>query len=480
MPGVARNTATLLVASILQKVIAFVYFALIARWAGVADTGTYFFAASWTLMFSIVTDCGLTSVLIRDSARDHAQAKRTLDQVLTLKIPLVAAAALLTVLIAYAVGTSGEALRMVALGAGVLALDAISLTFYGVLRGHHVLKYEGIGLIIGQTFTLAVGVWALRNSAPLSWLMLALMAGSAWNAVASYWVVRKRLGIVPSFAWDKAHALSLVKAAVPFALAGAFVKVYTNADAVLLTRMAGKEAAGLYSVPYKLTFAFQFIPMALSAALFPAMSRVYAEDRARLGELLHKGLWALALVVAPIVAGIAALGPEIVEFVYGFDYLASVGALRLLIFTLVFIFLDFPIGSLLNATDRQATQTRLMGMATLISVALNVLLIPRWGVFGVAAASLVSHAALFLGGAWAAREVVQWPAMQVAGQLVRIALAAGGMAAAVLAAKAYLPLFAVIAFGGLAYAALAFLLGAVRTSDVRELAHRVLHRRAAP
>src|SRR5437868_4622435 len=95
--SVARNTATLLVASILQKILAFAYFAVIARLAGVHDTGTYFFALSWTLMFSIVTDLGLTSVLIRESARDHARAEHVLNQVLSLKAPLIALMAVVSI-----------------------------------------------------------------------------------------------------------------------------------------------------------------------------------------------------------------------------------------------------------------------------------------------------------------------------------------------------------------------------------------------
>ena len=74
MSGVAKNIFHLLGSSVLQKAIAFVYFALIARWAGVEDTGAYFFALSWTLMFTTITDMGLTPVLIRESAKEIGRA----------------------------------------------------------------------------------------------------------------------------------------------------------------------------------------------------------------------------------------------------------------------------------------------------------------------------------------------------------------------------------------------------------------------
>ena len=67
----------------------------------------------------------------------------------------------------------------------------------------------------------------------------------------------------------------MIAFALPFALAGIFTKVYSYIDTVLLSSFLGSKAVGYYSIPSKITFAFQFIPMAFSAALFPAMSKFF-------------------------------------------------------------------------------------------------------------------------------------------------------------------------------------------------------------
>lgn len=474
MPGVAKNIFHLLTSSVLQKAIAFVYFALIARWAGVEDTGAYFFALSWTLMFTTITDMGLTPVLIREAAKDKAQTEKYLNQTLALKLPLTAVAVAAAIVGAWLFHISPETRVLVALAAVVISLDAISLTFYGVLRAHHVLKYEGLGLIAGQSVTMIIGLASLKMGAPLALLVVALIAGSSWNALASAWIVRKKLGIRVRLAWDWSFAKSILRMAIPFALAGLFVKVYTSADAVLLTHFHGEKAAGLYSVPYKLTFAFQFVPMTFTAAFYPAMSRAFADDKRSLGDLLYKALWSLMLIAAPIVAGIAVLAPELVLFVYGKDYLPSVVAVETLILALVPIFLDFPIGSLLNASDRQMTQTKLMALATAVSLALNLALIPRYSLVGVVIASIVSHTVLIVGGFWAIGKFMDWPAMKFAGAALRTSLAAAVMAVVVLLAKPHLPLPVSILLGVLAYPAAAFAFRAVSVADLRALVSGVL------
>ena len=110
--------------------------------------------------------------------------------------------------------------------------------------------------------------------------------------------------------------------------------------------------------------------------------------------------WYLALLVAPIVFGIAALAPEIVHMVYDSDYAESILPLTILIFVLIPIFFDFPIGALLNATGQQMTKTKIMGITMVINFIANILLIPWIGIPGASISSIISFAAMFGMGVW--------------------------------------------------------------------------------
>jgi O-antigen/teichoic acid export membrane protein len=474
--SVTRNTLSLLIGSIAQKAIAFGYFALVARFLGVADTGKYFFALSWTLIFSVVTDLGLTSVLIREVAKKPEGTARHLGQVMTMKLPLVVLAGISAIVGAYLTGVRGLTLGLISFGTLVLMLDAVSLTFYGVLRGHHLLKYESLGLVVGQSLTLVLGATVLLLHLPMILLMPALIAGSLWNAGASVFFVWRRLGVKPRFGFDRAFAWTLAKTALPFALAGGFVKIYTSADVILLNRFGGDVAAGLYSVPYKLTFAFQFIPMAFTAALYPAMSHAFVTDERRLGGLFAKAQAYLMLIVAPVVAGMMALAPELVRLVYGKAFAASALPLQLLIPVLVFIFLDFPVGSMLNACNHQVTQTKLMGAATLVSVIINLTLIPTYGVMAAVVASLCSHAILYVGGLLAVGRFLKWPVAVFASSAARTALAAGLMGLAVVLTKSHVPLVVALALGAVTYPVLVLAFRAFSIPEARALLGRAFKR----
>jgi len=84
-----------------------------------------------------------------------------------------------------------------------------------------------------------------------------------------------------------------------------------------------------------------------------------------------------------------------VPILYGNEFLTSVPALTILPWVLLPIFLDFPVGALLNATHRAHLKTGAMGATMVVNALLNALLIPAYGPLGAAWAGVGSFWFLF-------------------------------------------------------------------------------------
>ncbi len=405
MASLARNTAFLTIASILQKAVAFLYFAAIARTIGTENTGSYFLALALVTTLGVLTDLGLNSVLIRDSARNQEQTVMLLRHVFGLKLIAAPIAAIVAILLPKLLGYDVETSFLILLAIPVMLADSISLTMYGALRGAQELRYESLGIFLGQTFTTIVGVIVLfLVDASLPMLVLALLIGSVWNAVYSSYQIGKRFGfrtLVPSFAQSRI----LLVAAFPFFLAAVFVKIYSFVDSYTLGVVIGASAVGLYSVAYKLTYAFQFLPLAFIGALYPKMSSLVGKP-VELKHVFLDAQWYLALLVSPIVFGIFALAPEIIGLVYGGEYAESMLPLSVLIFVLIPIFFDFPVGSLLNASGRQSVKTAIMGVTMIVNFVANMLFIRWYGIVGASIAGCVSFVVMFGLGAFMVRKQI--------------------------------------------------------------------------
>ncbi len=431
-------------------------------------TGQYFLALSITTIFSVIAEFGITSVTTREIAKDPSQARALISHALALKLPMMLLAVVGSLVCGWALGYEPQVQLLIGMACVVLVLDAFQVFFYGVLRGFQTLQFEAIGIFSGMTTTAVVGGLVLWLAPSLPLLVVALMAGSFINLVVASSRVAARLGsstLVPH--WSTKDARLILTMAFPFALAAIFVKVYSYVDSIFISKMLDTTSVGIYAIAYKFTYAFQFLPLAFIAALYPGMSAVAGKDTAMLERILMRSMWYMAILSAPIVFGLYAIAPEAISLA-GEGYEQSVIVLQTLIFVLIPIFLDFPIGALLNASGKQAIKTGIMGVTMVINIFLNAVLIPQMGILGAAYAAIVSFVFMFVAGLFYIPSAVpNFSFGKLFATIVPIYVVGLIMLAVVIALKPILGWIPVVGIGGVVYLGGLFLIGSFKMTDLR-------------
>jgi len=304
--------------------------------------------------------------------------------------------------------------------------------------------------------------------------MFSFVVGSLWNAAFSWFTAKRISKSTFCFCFDKVIWREIFRLAIPFAIAAIFVRIYSSADTVLLNRIAGNAAAAFYGVPYKFVFAFQFIPIALAAALYPSFSHAIGEDKKRTGYLFANAQRYLMLIVFPLIAGMIVLARPIIVAFYRDQYLPSVPIMALLAWCLVPAFLDYPVGALLNAGRRQNAQTALMVATMVVGISLNLVLIPLYGPMGSATAALIGNSLLFVGGLFYVAKIVEIPWKKLLTSLLRIGISSAIMASIVMFASKSMSLYVSICIGVLAYLGALFVSREVGREEIIRLRDLVL------
>ncbi len=463
--SVTRNTSYLTASYIVQKILSFFYFILVARMISVEEFGRYTFALSFATIFSVFVDIGLTQALIREVAKFRDKGTVYLTSTLLLK-------GLLSILVYGAIivainllGYSAEVKNLVYVSALIMLLDQFTLSFWGVFRGFQNLKFEAISVIINQALIVITGVTILYLHLPLIFLMVPFLVGSSFNLLFSGVSVRKKLNVKLDWHFDKDVIKFLVKLAVPFALIAIFSRIYGYIDSVMLSKMVGDKAVGLYSAAMKLPFALQFIPAALAAAIFPAFTANFVSDKEQLRRTFDRVMNVLILMVVPISAGTIVLAEPIVRVFFSAKYLAAVPSLEILMVGLIFVFLNFPLGSLFNGCERQVTNTILVGCIMVFNVALNIFLIPRYSFIGASVAFCLCHALLFFVSMIIARQVVKYDAKKMLISFLKTVVSAIVMAVPIYFLAQQLNVVFLIFLGVVIYLGMIVLTGAVAKED---------------
>jgi len=449
-------------ASIAQKVIAFVYFSLIANFFSPEDTGSYFIALAIVTVLMVLDDVGLTSVIIREVAKKTDEAVLWSRTVIGVKLVTMPLTAIVALLVPTLLGYGPDVSQLVYIAIIVMLADTLSLSFYGILRGLQILKFESIGIFVGQIITTGIGISLLvTDNATLPLLVIALASGSVWNLLFSAHFIRKKLGwkaFVPTWqlGWEP------LKIAYAFFLAAAFVKIYSYTDTIVLSKVLGNSAAGVYAVAFKLTYAFQFLPLAFVGALYPLMS-TQAHESEKIKKTLLDAFWYMSILVAPIVFGIWSIAPEVVKAFYPSEYSDASITLMILIFVLIPIFLDFPLGSLLNATGKQKTKMVITGITTVLNIILNLVLIHEIGIPGAAVAAVTSATFMLFADWYFVRKIADISVSELFFRIAPIFGVAIVMAATVFFVKIFVAFYIAIPIGAAVY-----VLGLLTTKTVSQ------------
>lgn len=199
------------------------------------------------------------------------------------------------------------------------------------------------------------------------------------------------------------HLKDVFKQSWPFALAGMFYLIYFQSDILLLGWMVGPEAAGLYNTAFAVMAAVYLLPSIIYQKFLLSKLHRWAEhDKARFLGIYRFGNAANLLLGSVVAVLLFLLAPQLMPFVFGEAYRASGQLLTVLAVAVPGHYLATSVGAVLVTQNNMRRKVWLMGLSALVNLLLNLLLIPSFGMYGAAWATVISETVLVLAYLYAA------------------------------------------------------------------------------
>jgi len=478
---IAKNTTYLTVASIIQKIISFGYFAIVAKTLGDAQLGKYTFALAFSSIFIIFMDFGLGPLLTREGAKDESKLDGFLQEMLSVKFVLMAASLVFMIASIHVADAVFERVDstdvlLVYIGSVIIIFDTLTFSLFSIFRAVRRLFWEALAIIIYQSTILGVGLFFLYNNFPLPYILGALLAGSVVQFIYLYIIFRLKAHLHFRFKWSWKTTRRILALSAPFAIAGIIFRLNGSVDSIMLKIMAGDSYAGWYGLSFKLVFALTVFPGAFATSYFPAVSTYFKNAKHKLHEAFESGFVYMCILSFPIVAGVAILGDDIILTVWDEAWTASIQALWILIIAVPFIFANYPVGNFLNAVDKQKLNTVNMFIALAVNIVLNSILIPHYTFIGAAIAVVASSIVLvLLGIPWVYR-IAPFQIGYLTKKISIIAFAASIMAFVLFFIQHTYPLLISILIGILIYGAALYLLNGITNNDLSSLKKAILRK----
>ena len=186
------------------------------------------------------------------------------------------------------------------------------------------------------------------------------------------------------------HLRAWLASSLPFALLTGLQLLNTRVDIIMLGAMAGPEPVGMYNVAMQGASLLLFGLGAVNMAVSPVLARLWSEgDVPRMQAIVTRSARAITLFSLPMAAGLCLFATEFL-WLFGEAFTAARTVLIILVLTELINVVFGSVGVLLTMTGHERLAAWGAGLAMLVNVALNWLLIPRYGMEGAATASLAT------------------------------------------------------------------------------------------
>jgi O-antigen/teichoic acid export membrane protein len=374
----------------------FVAVLILARALGPTGRGTIAFITVTALVVARVAGLGVAEATAVFAARRPDRRPALLSNLVVFMLGSAAIAALLACAALIAAG--GE--RPAGVGAPELAIlavatvaSALSEGAAGFLLGCS--RLRGLALItatVSWIYPALLATIALVGELTVKRAALAWLAGESWRA---YLLLRRSSeGVAPS-----RPDLALLRSAVGFGLRAwiGTLSRFLNfrVDQILMGFLASEAALGIYAVAVNASEALLYLPAATAAALVPVVAG--GDPRLRVAQTL-RAFRSAALVTAAAIVVAAILGPVLLPLLFGSAFKPSVTPFLWLLPGAIGFAATAVFSSGLMASSSPGLSSLGPLASLVVGVALDLVLIPRFGASGAAAAA---SAAFLAGGATA-------------------------------------------------------------------------------
>lgn len=183
----------------------------------------------------------------------------------------------------------------------------------------------------------------------------------------------------------------LISFGYPFIFAGFAYYLFSTIDRWMLAKMSSIEEVGIYSVAFKFSTLILFVSSAIGQAWSPYAMKIKTDFPDKFQKFYSDFLILLLFFMLVVGGAVALFSGEIIGSFMDADYYSSSTCLVILSFSVIFQATTQVTAVGISIEKKSFLLSRLVWVTAILNIALNYLLIPKYGSVGASIATAVSY-----------------------------------------------------------------------------------------
>ena len=386
---IIKNASWIILCRVVQAVLTLIISMITARYLGPSNYGVISYATSVAAFVYPISVLGLNHILVQETVQRPEEEGEIYGTSMGLGlisslVCMVGVGAFVSV----ANASETETILVCILYSLVLLFQVGELIQYW-FQAKYLSKYVSVISLCAYAVVSGYKIFLLATGKSIYWFAVSNALDYLLIAAALMVTYRKLGGGRFRFSW--AAARRMLSRSRYYIISSMMVTVFAQTDKIMLKLMIDESATGYYSAAVACAGMTSFVFSAIIDSARPAIFEAKKED----GQQYKNSVSTLYCVIIYLSllqsVAMTLLAKPIISILYGGQYMPAVSALQLVVWYTTFSYMGSVRNIWILAEGKQKYLWIINLSGALTNVVLNALMIPRWGIMGAAAASLITQ-----------------------------------------------------------------------------------------
>lgn len=378
-----RNTSWIISGRIVQAALGFVIGIFAARFLGPRNFGLIGYAAALSSFIMPLCTLGLKGIMVNELLENPKEQGIILGSSIILR--LMSSTIAVVVLVVFVAFSSDDVDTIV-----VVTLYNINLLFQSFdlinywFQSKLLSKVSVLVSLIAYIIVAVYRILLLSMGSSVYWFALAQSLDVFIIATLLLFSYRKNNGL--PLAFNRSLGRKLLKKSYHFMVSGFAVAIYGQISVILLKHWLDETSVGYYSLAFSVSTMWVFVLSAVIDSARPIIIKTRKNDI----DLYRKRIvqvYSFIIYSSTIVAAVFTIFARIIiVLLFGVEYLPATPILRIVVWSTAFSYLGVSRSIWLVSEGKIRYEKLIAVIGAMVSVVLNITLIPLLGLIGAAIA----------------------------------------------------------------------------------------------
>ncbi|ERJ10934.1 flippase [Haloplasma contractile] len=389
---IIQNSRWLVVDKLFTMVIGVFVTAIVARYFGPERYGQYNYALSFVTLFTAFSTLGLETLSVKAIVDENYDEGTILCTSLVMRVIGGSILTIVAIIIINIIDADDRNLHIIVFILSItMVFKAIEVIEYWI-QAHHKAKISSIIRMISYIIMVVMKIVLVLLGGTLIHFSLIYMVNAIIIGIGLFIAYSRNREVNIKWRIDFKYAKSVLSQSWYLVLAGLMGTLYMKIDKVMLGSLMGTTLeVGMYSAATSIAEMWYFVPLAIITSFRPIIMNNKSISKLKYEKSVLVQYTIITWLSIAFGFFMLIFSDLIIDLLYGQDYYKAAKILSISVWAGIFAMIGSASSTWLITERLHKYKTIFVFSGAVVNIALNLFLIPRFGGYGAAIATLASQ-----------------------------------------------------------------------------------------